>query len=68
MGFRHIADIIFGFGSVLYGVSGFFMKEYPTLGWTTKLVWREKKIPAWIAGPFYFLLGLLLLYWGFTGK
>jgi hypothetical protein len=68
MGFWHFAEIIIGAFCVLLGLSGFLLKRFPPLGWTTQLIWGEKGIPAWIAGPFYFILGLLMLYWGFTGK
>jgi hypothetical protein len=68
MGFWRIAEIILGVVVILYGLLGLSLKEYPPLGWTTKLIWGEKNIPAWVASPFYFLLGLLLLYWGLTGK
>jgi hypothetical protein len=68
MGFWRVADIILGFGGIAYALMGFFLKKYPPLGWTTKLFWGEKEIPAWVASPFYFLLGLLLIYWGFSGK
>ena len=68
MGFWRIAEIVGGVGCASYGLAGFFIKRYPTLGWTTKLIWGEKNIPAWIAGPFYFLLGVLLLYWALSLK
>jgi hypothetical protein len=68
MGFWRIAEIILGIVVILYALSGLYLKEYPPLGWTTKLIWGEKNIPAWIASPFYFLLGLVLLYLGFTRK
>lgn len=41
------------------------------MGWTTSLLWGnddDARIPRWVAGPFYVLLGALLLYWGVTGK
>ncbi len=68
MGFWRIAEIVLGVGGILYALLGFLLKEYRPLGWTTKLMWGEKNIPAWVASPFYFLLGLLLLYWGLAGK
>jgi hypothetical protein len=68
MGFWRIREIILGVGGILYAILGLSLKGYPPLGWTTQLIWGEKSIPAWVASPFYFLLGLLLLYWGFTGK
>jgi hypothetical protein len=50
---------------------GLFAKEFRPIGWTTALIWgRDKnaRIPRYVAGPFYVLLGLLCLYWVFTEK
>lgn len=50
---------------------GLFQSEFRPLGWTTNLIWGNDdnaRIPRWIAGPFYFLLGALMLYWGIAGK
>ena len=67
MRFRQIVDIVLGLGGIGYAILVLFLKKVPSLGWTTKLAWGEK-IPAWIASPFYFLLGALLIYWGISGR
>ncbi len=66
MGFWQIAKIVGGVFSILYGLSGFLTNGYSPMGWTTKLIWREKNIPVWTGCPFYVLFGLILLYWGFA--
>jgi hypothetical protein len=50
---------------------GLFKKEFIPLGWTTGLIWgndKNARIPRSVAGPFYVVLGALMLYWGMSGK
>jgi multisubunit Na+/H+ antiporter MnhB subunit len=68
MGFRRITDIVLGVAGVLFALLGFLINENPLPRWVTKLFRGEKNIPAWVGSSFYLLLGLLLLYWGFTQK
>lgn len=51
---------------VLCIVGGLFQKEFKPIGWTTALIWgrdENAKIPRWVAGPFYVVLGALAIYW-----
>lgn len=66
--FWRVLEVLMGL--FLIGM-GLFNKEFTPLGWSTMLIWGHNdnaRIPRWIAGPFYFLLGALLLYAGITGK
>jgi hypothetical protein len=50
---------------------GLFNTEFKPIGWTTLLIWgrgANARIPRWIAGTFYVVLGLLILYIGVTGR
>ena len=50
---------------------GLFSKEFTPIGWTTMLIWgrdETARIPRWLAGSFYFVLGVLLLYNGIERK
>lgn len=50
---------------------GLFNREFTPIGWTTMLIWgrdETARIPRWIAGSFYFLLGVLLLCHGIGRK
>ncbi len=52
-------------------LSGMFSKEFKPIGWTTALIWgkdENARIPRWVAGPFYVVLGIIVLYWALTGK
>lgn len=66
--FWRVVEILVG----LFGIgSGFFSKEFRPMGLTTFLIWgrgEHARIPRWIAGTFYVVLGLLLLYAGITGR
>jgi len=58
-------------GALVCVTSGLFSKEFKPIGWTTRLIWgkdENTRIPRWVAGPFYVVGGLLLLYFGLTGK
>jgi hypothetical protein len=66
--FWRIVEILMGFGCIALGI---FNREFKPIGWTTWLVWGtgdDARIPRWIAGPFYVLLGVFALYMGFSGK
>jgi len=66
--FWRVVEILMGL--FLIGM-GFFNREFTPTGWTTMLIWgrdENARIPRWIAGSFYFGLGVLLLYAGITGK
>jgi hypothetical protein len=70
MGLWGVTKILMGIGCILLGIFG---SEFVPLGWTTELLWgknsgRDGKIPRWIAGPFYVLLGLFVIYITLTGK
>jgi hypothetical protein len=47
----------------LYNIrTGLFERNFTPIGWTTMVIWgRGTRIPRWIAGSFYFGLGILLL-------
>lgn len=50
---------------------GLFSTEFEPMGWTTRLIWgrgENARIPRWIAGTFYVVLGLVLLYAGVAGR
>jgi hypothetical protein len=50
---------------------GLFNTEFKPIGFTTLLIWgsdKNARIPRWIAGTFYFVLGLVTVYIGVTGK
>lgn len=50
---------------------GVFTPEFKPIGWTTWLIWgtgENARIPRWIAGTLYVLLGSFILYLGITGK
>jgi hypothetical protein len=52
-------------------LGGLFSKEFKPIGWTTALIWgndEKARIPRWVAGPFYVVLGIIVLYWALTGK
>jgi hypothetical protein len=52
-------------------LGGLFSKEFKPIGWTTALIWgrdENARIPLWVAGPFYVVLGSLVIYWAVTGK
>jgi hypothetical protein len=63
--FSHATTIIAG---LVFVAIGLLKKEFSPLGLTTMLIWRDGRIPRWIAAAFYILLGLLMLYLGMTGK
>jgi len=68
MGFRRGFDIVLGLIAI---AGGLFSREFKPIGWTTWLIWgrdENARIPRWIAGSFYFLLGAFLLYIGIKGK
>ena len=68
MDFWHFAKVVIGGLCVFFGLTE---KEFKPLGWTTELIWgkgERAKIPRWVAGPFYVILGTLMIYWGLTGK
>jgi hypothetical protein len=68
MGFRRGFDIVLGLIAI---AGGLFSKEFKPIGWTTWLSWgrdENARIPRWVAGSFYCVLGLFLLYVGITGK
>jgi hypothetical protein len=67
-GFPTGFDIVLGLMSIAFSL---FSKEFEPLGWTTGLIWgrdTKARIPRWIAGSFYFVLGAFLLYIGIRGK
>jgi hypothetical protein len=44
---------------------------FKPIGWTSELMWgndENARIPLWVAGPVYVVLGLLTLYWWLTGN
>jgi hypothetical protein len=50
---------------------GLLAREFAPIGWTTKLIWggeKDARIPRWIAGSFYVVLGVFSVYLGLTGK
>jgi hypothetical protein len=66
--FWRVAEVLMGLFCVGMGL---FNKEFTPLGWTTMLIWgrdENARVPRWIAGSFYFVIGALLLYGGITGK
>ena len=64
--FWRIVEVLMGL--LLIG-SGLVSKEFTPIGWTTILIWgKDARIPRWIAGTFYAVLGLLMLYWGLSGR
>ena len=66
--FWRVVEVLMGL--VCVGM-GLFNKEFTPSGWTTMLIWgrsENARIPRWIAGSFYFVLGALLLYAGITGR
>jgi hypothetical protein len=61
---RHKIDICLG---VLAIFAALFEKEFSPLGWTTHLIWgggEDPRIPRPLAAAFYFIVGVILLYWG----
>ena len=68
MTFRRVVELVFGLASVAFGL---FNKEFTPIGLTTLLIWGKDKnarIPRLVAGPFYVVLGLLMIYISLTGK
>ena len=68
MGIWRIVELVLGVFSILFGI---FSKEFKPMGWTSWLIWgtgENARIPRWIAGLFYVVLGLLLFFIGLTGK
>ena len=68
MTFWRTIELLIGFGCILMGL---LAKEFTPIGWTTKLIWGGEKcarIPRWIAGSFYVVLGFFSVYLGLTGK
>ena len=66
--FWRVVEILLG--SFAIG-SGLFSTKFEPIGFTTRLIWgtgENARIPRWIAGTFYAVLGLLLLYAGVTGR
>jgi hypothetical protein len=66
--FSRVVEVLMGLFNI--GLS-LFNKEFTPVGWTTMLIWgrgESARIPRWIAGSFYFVLGAFLLYAGITGK
>ena len=66
--FWRVVEILLG----LFAIgSGLFSREFEPMGLTTRLIWgrgKNARIPRWIAGTFYVVLGLLILYIGVTGR
>jgi hypothetical protein len=63
-----VVEVLVGLFSIGMGLLN---KKFTPVGWTTMLIWgrgENARIPRWLAGSFYFALGLLLLYIGITGK
>ena len=63
-----VIKCVLGVSSILVGL---FRTEFKPLGWTTAFIWggdEGARIPRWVAGPFYVLVGALMLYWGISGK
>ncbi len=61
-------EILFGLVVIAMAL---FSKEFTPIGLTTRLIWgrgEDARIPRWIGGTFYVVLGLLLLYIGVSGK
>jgi hypothetical protein len=66
--FWRVVEVLVGLFSIGMGL---FSKEFTPSGWTTMLIWgrdETARIPRWIAGSFYFVLGVLLLYNGIERK
>ena len=55
-------------GAGIVGIlTSFIVKDFRPTGWTTRLLWgkgEDVRIPRWVAAPFYFILGVVLLYYG----
>jgi len=65
MDLRHKIDIGLGLLAIC---TSLFVKEFRPSGWTTHLIWgggEDARIPRPLAAGFYFMLGIILLYWGF---
>jgi hypothetical protein len=66
--FWRLVKLVLGITCIL---GGLFSKEFKPIGWTTALIWgkdENARIPRWVAGPFYVVLGSLVIYWAVTGK
>jgi hypothetical protein len=66
--FWRVVEVLVGLFSIGMGLLN---REFIPVGWTTMLIWgrgEKARIPRWIAGSFYFVLGALLLFVGITGK
>jgi hypothetical protein len=66
--FWRLVKLVLGITCILEGL---FSKEFKPIGWTTALIWgkdENARIPRWVAGPFYVVLGSLVIYWAVTGK
>jgi hypothetical protein len=64
MDWQHKIRIGIGIVAVIMGL---FVEDIKPSGWTTRLIWgsgQDARIPRWVAGPFYFLIGVILLYRG----
>jgi hypothetical protein len=51
--------------------TGLSNKKFTPLGWPTSMIWgsgENARIPRWVAGPFYVLLGSFLIYWAIKEK
>jgi hypothetical protein len=64
MSFRRGFDIVFG----LIAVGRPFQQGVQTRRLDNSAPLEHARIPRWVAGAFYFVLGLFLLYIGITGK
>jgi hypothetical protein len=56
---------------VLLVLTGLLKKKFSPLGVITMAVWGygpNARIPRWIAATFYILAGLLMIYFGLTGR
>jgi hypothetical protein len=66
--FWRVVEILLGLLVIGVALSS---TEFEPIGWTTGLIWgsgKNARVPRWIAGSLYFVLGAILLYVGITGK
>jgi hypothetical protein len=60
----HAIKIASGIVAILMAI---FVKEFRPTGWTTQLIWgdhKDARIPRWLVGSFYFVIGVILLFRG----
>lgn len=61
-----VLEVLGGFACIAGGILN---KEFAPIGWVTRLIWgQHKRLPPWVADPFYLLLGAFFIYLGLTGK